>query len=93
MYFVHEGRVVALSEDTLYEEKVDRWLESGEMFGYEQGISRFVGQEFTYKAVKYSVIVMLKRDDWIHLLDFFPASKEVVLGTEKGRNRKKLNRN
>nr|XP_022908671.1 uncharacterized protein LOC111419998 [Onthophagus taurus] len=78
MYFIDEGEVVALSEDTMYSEVIQEVLHVGEMFGMQQGILYNVGHNFTYKVTLYTVLVALKRDDWIHLLDFYPASKHVI---------------
>ncbi|GJQ73319.1 hypothetical protein Trydic_g13688 [Trypoxylus dichotomus] len=78
MYFIHEGEIHVLNEDTLHSERVETVLYTDEMFGLDQGLYEKCGHEFTYKAVKYSVIISLHRDDWIHLLEFFPASKSVI---------------
>ena len=78
MYFIHEGEIHALSEDTMHSEVVDLTLVTGNMFGFDQGIKEFSGHEHTYKIVKYTFLVYLKRSDWIFLLDFFPASKMLI---------------
>lgn len=78
MYFLHVGQVKALSEDTVRGEVVNHVLNSGDMFGLEQGLFPRIGQKFTYKATRYTVIVVLERKKWIHLLDFFPASKVLI---------------
>lgn len=78
MYFIHEGEIQVISEDTLHSEVVDTVLYSGDMFGLDQGMYERCGHEFTYKAAKYSLLVYLKQSDWIHLLHFFPASRRVI---------------
>ncbi|KAI4456094.1 cyclic nucleotide-gated cation channel subunit a [Holotrichia oblita] len=78
MYFIHKGEVHVLNEDTLYSEKLETILYAEDMFGLEQGLYLGNGHEYTYKVVEYSIIISLCRDDWIYLLDFFPASKNVI---------------
>ncbi|KAK9721416.1 Cyclic nucleotide-binding domain [Popillia japonica] len=78
MYFIHKGEVHVLSEDTLYSEQIENVLHADDMFGLEQGLYPGYGHDFTYKVVEYSIIISLRRDDWIYLLDFFPASKNVI---------------
>lgn len=81
MYFIEEGTVLELMEETLSGQKVKRILNSGEMFGFEQGILPRVGHVGTYKAFTYCVIIILPKKCWIYLLDFFPASKHVIYNT------------
>lgn len=78
MYFIHEGEIFGLSEDTLKLEVVDRVFKAGDMFGLNQGMYPRVGHEYTYKVNQYSIVVVLKRTDWIHLLEFYPASKVLI---------------
>nr|XP_022919369.1 uncharacterized protein LOC111428182 [Onthophagus taurus] len=75
MYFIHKGAVEMLCEDSLYNEEVDDVLIEGQMFGFEQGIYMRIGHEYTYRVKEQAFILVLKREDWIHLLGFFPASK------------------
>lgn len=83
MYFIQDGKIHALSEDSLYNEVVDEVLASGDMFGFEQGIYLRLGHYYTYKVVKNSFILILKREDWIYLLDYFPASKLLLYDKSK----------
>lgn len=78
MYFIHQGEVSVLSLDTQKSETISTTLKEGDMFGLEQGIYRRCGHIHTYRADTYCVVVTLKRKEWIHLLDFFPASKYLV---------------
>lgn len=83
MYFIHEGEVNALSENTRYREVIEDTLRAGEMFGLDQGLYPRVGHTYTYKAATVCFIVQLDRKKWIHLLDFFPASKELIFDEAK----------
>lgn len=78
MYFIHEGSIEVLSEDTMYSEIIETTLRSGEMFGLEQGMYLRCGHKYTYRASSHSVVVILQRKWWIHLLDYFPASKHLI---------------
>ncbi|GJQ73320.1 hypothetical protein Trydic_g13689 [Trypoxylus dichotomus] len=78
MYFIQEGEVQALSEDTMSSEVVAKVLYAGEMFGFNQGLYQRCGHEYTYKVTKFTAVIYLKRDSWIYLLDFFPASKYLI---------------
>lgn len=86
MYFINEGEVLVLSEDTLYSEIIENTLRSGDMWGLEQGIYLRCGHNYTYKANSYCVIVVLNRSWWIHLLEFYPASKHLIFEREILRN-------
>lgn len=83
MYFIQEGVIQALSEDSLYNEVVDVTLISGNMFGFDQGIYLRAGHIYTYKVAENSLILLLKRDDWIYLLDYFPASALLLYDKHK----------
>lgn len=83
MYFIESGQIHALSEDSLYNEVVNKVLTGGDMFGFDQGIYLRVGHQYTYKVVKNSFILVLKREDWIYLLDYFPASKLLLYDKAK----------
>lgn len=78
MYFIQEGEIFGLSVDTLRKEVVDRVFKAGDMFGLNQGMYARIGHDYTYKVNQYSILVVLKRTSWIHLLDFYPASKVLI---------------
>lgn len=78
MYFVHDGEIFGLSEDTVCTEVTAKVFRAGDMFGLKQGMHARVGHEYTYKVNRCSVVVVLARSTWIHLLDFFPASKMLI---------------
>lgn len=82
MYFIHKGEVDVITDDTLYEETVAFTLVENQMFGFEQGMYLRCGHRYNYKAKTTCLIVMLKRDWWIHLLEFFPASKFLIYDQE-----------
>ncbi|KAF5285727.1 hypothetical protein FQR65_LT02255 [Abscondita terminalis] len=79
MYFVHEGGVDAIVEETMSAESISKTFGPGENFGYEAGLHPSLPHVFTYKANQLTVIIVLQRSEWIYLLDFFPASKNVML--------------
>ena len=78
VYFIQDGEVEVLSEDSICVEKVECILRSGDTFGFEQAIHPRYGHMYTYKVTKNSLILYLKQEDWIHLLKFFPASKMFI---------------
>lgn len=78
MYFIQEGEVLAIEKETVSTQIVAKKLREGEMFGFNQGVYPRTGHKYTYKAETYCFILELKRDNWIHLLEFFPASKFVI---------------
>lgn len=78
MYFIQQGEVQAISEDTMSSEVVEKVLGSGEMFSFHQGLYERCGHQYTYKVTRYTVITYLNRESWIYLLDFFPASKYLI---------------
>ncbi|KAI4456093.1 voltage and ligand gated potassium channel [Holotrichia oblita] len=78
MYFIQQGEVQAISEDTMSSEVVVKVLRSGEMFSFHQGLYERCGHEYTYKVTTYTVITYLNRESWSYLLDFFPASKYLI---------------
>ncbi|KAF2899570.1 hypothetical protein ILUMI_06607 [Ignelater luminosus] len=83
MYFIHEGSVDCLSEEDMYSERIEKILNKGEMFGFEQGTYTDCGHEYTYRANRHTIILVLERKKWIHLLDFFPASKRLIYITNR----------
>lgn len=90
MYFIHSGEVEVLGEDTLYSEIIKYTLRAGEMFGFEQGMYKKSGHEYTYRAKKKSLIIMLHRSWWIHLLEFFPGSKKLIYNKDTVKTFKSL---
>lgn len=78
MYFIHEGEIFGLVVDTLKVEVVGEVFSAGDMFGLNQGMYPKTGHDYTYKVNRYSIVVVLKRTSWIHLLDFYPASKVLI---------------
>ncbi|GJQ80203.1 hypothetical protein Trydic_g23779 [Trypoxylus dichotomus] len=78
IYFIHEGVVEALSKDSLEMEVVEKTLVTGDYFGLIQGLHPRMGHKYTYKARKHTIINVLRRDKWFHMLVFFPASKVIL---------------
>ncbi|KAF2892501.1 hypothetical protein ILUMI_13673 [Ignelater luminosus] len=78
MYFIHSGRVLAITEDETHQEVGIGILEMGMSFGIVQGLNETVPYSYTFRAMKTSTVVVLVLDDWKHLLHFFPASEEVI---------------
>lgn len=78
MYFIQEGEVLEIIKETIHTQLVRKVLHSGEMFGFRQGIYERCGHKYTYKANTYCFVLELKRERWIHLLNFFPASEFVI---------------
>lgn len=78
MYFIHKGSVLILSEDTHRKEDVVGKLVMGQSFGVLQGLLPLTPHVYFYQAVSKTDILTLKRENWAYLLDYFPASREVI---------------
>lgn len=81
MYFIHKGKVEILLEDTASKSDVLDTLHAGQAFGVLQGLYSNKPHEYYFKSVNKTVILILKKSSWEYLLDFFPASKEVIFNT------------
>ncbi|GJQ76175.1 hypothetical protein Trydic_g1919 [Trypoxylus dichotomus] len=78
MYFIHQGTVDALSEDSLDSEVIEHTLEAGDSFGLVQGVHPRYGHDYTYKVRKHAILIRLKRKKWFFMLSLFPASEEIM---------------
>lgn len=78
MYFIHKGSVLILSEDTYRKEDIIGKLVVGQCFGILQGLHPSTPHVYYYQAVVNTDILSLNRTTWTYLLDFFPASREVI---------------
>ncbi|KAI4467276.1 cyclic nucleotide-gated cation channel subunit a [Holotrichia oblita] len=78
MYFIHQGIVDALSEDSIDCEVIEHTLVAGDSFGLIQGIHPRHGHDYTYKVRKHTILVKLERHNWFHILSMFPASQEII---------------
>lgn len=76
MYFIDEGEIVVY--DTVDKKEVERSiLGVGESFGEAQGLFG-VPHDKSYKARFTTKMVILNKERWWYLLDWFPASKEHI---------------
>lgn len=81
MYFVHSGEVGAF--DKYGTNEVPCYiLCSDTSFGEEQGL-RDIPYSMTYKALTVTFILALRKSVWRYLLEWFPASQEII--TEKAK--------
>lgn len=78
MYFIHEGSVLVLLEDSLRKEDIIGRLIIGQSFGILQGLFPMTPHVYCYRCVSKCDIVSLQRESWLYLLDYFPASKETI---------------
>lgn len=83
MFFIEEGDVTVIEQETVSKEIIKKQLSAGDMFGFKQGIYPRIGHKYTYQADTYCFILQLKRDHWIHLLDFYPASQFVIYNAQE----------
>lgn len=76
MYFVHDGQVKVLDKhgNNEIEQCV---LNKGTSFGEYQALKN-IEHIRSVKTAGICVIISLKTSDWSYLLDWFPASKEVL---------------
>lgn len=78
MYFIHKGEVEVLDEDDEWKETYIKTLKVCNSFGVVQGLIVGVRHSYSYRATKVSIILSLQYKDFKYLLDFFPASKEII---------------
>lgn len=78
MYFIHSGSVLIMSEDTCKKEDVIGKLIVGQSFGILQGLYPSTAHVYYYLAASNCDILSLNWKAWMYLLDYFPASKEVI---------------
>lgn len=76
MYFIHSGDievVEVLGKNTFTHNVLNKDM----TFGEAQGLYN-IPHAYSYKALSVCSILLLRRCDWIELLDWFPASKEQI---------------
>lgn len=78
MYFIHKGKVGVLLEDTDSEAAILRTLKVGQAFGVLQGLHAEKPHEFFFKSINKTIIIELEKTSWEYLLDYFPASREII---------------
>lgn len=78
MYFIHKGSILIMSEDTCRKEDIVGKLIVGQSFGILQGINPLMPHMYYYQATTKCDILSLNSEAWMYLLDYFPASKEVI---------------
>lgn len=83
MYFIFNGEVFVLYDETTDDEDVVEILRSGDAFGIEQGLHYKVPHVYSYKAKKRCILLVLDFNEWDYLLRFFPASKEQIYNSLK----------
>lgn len=77
MYFIHSGEVQIFRQGNFIDQRVGI-LKAGDTFGLAQGLLDREPHSYTYAARTTAVIVRLKKEEWQHLLDFYPAAKESI---------------
>lgn len=76
MYFLHSGEIEVY--DVMGKNmNLQKVLTSGFSFGEAQGLYN-IPHTHTYKAITVCDVLILRRSDWIKLIDLFPASKEQI---------------
>lgn len=78
MYIIRKGEIEVLDEDEHWNETSVDILYGLQCFGIRQGLYPAVPQTYSYRAIRYSVVLILKLERWSHLLRHFPASKEII---------------
>lgn len=78
MYIIRKGEIEVLDEDATWTETRVRVLKTFNSFGLRQGIDPNLPQDYSYRALRFSVVLFLRYEKWNHLLQFFPASKEII---------------
>lgn len=77
-FFIHKGEVVAVLEDEMRRENLYGTFKQGSAFGVLQGLTKRTPYRYNYRASRLSVVCSLQYNSWEYLLDFFPASKEII---------------
>lgn len=78
MYIIRKGEIEVLDEDENWNETSVDILSGYNSFGLKQGLYPNVPQTHSYRAIRFSVVLFLKYERWAHLLNYFPASKEII---------------
>lgn len=78
MYVVDQGDVEVLDEDENTNKTSVGILPQNSWFGVLEGIHSLATHKYTYRAFSVCHVSSLKFDDWQHLLNFFPATKNVI---------------
>ncbi|XP_015840575.2 uncharacterized protein LOC100141648 [Tribolium castaneum] len=78
MYFIHYGEVEILTVHMNLTETIHEVLRRGEMFGVMQGLFYDIPHHFFFRARTAVHLVALQFDDWRHLLEFFPESRDAI---------------
>lgn len=79
MYFIFSGEIRVIEENTLAQNVTVRKLRKNQAFGVLQGILYRYPHAYSYQASEMTILVILKKANWIYLLDYFPATKEQIL--------------
>lgn len=78
MYIIRKGEIEVLDEDSDFTETTVQILTACHTFGVLQGLHHNIPQQYSYRATRFSVIIFLRYDKWRHLLQYFPASREII---------------
>lgn len=79
MYILIYGKVAVI--ENVYENfnNIVHVFENSGFFGVKAGLYTKYAYKHTYRSlVRNTYVAYLDRKDWIHILDFFPASKQMV---------------
>ncbi|XP_071052095.1 uncharacterized protein [Onthophagus taurus] len=76
LFCILQGKVEVISD--IFRNQVVATLEVGESFGIVQGVYENTTYKYSYRCVETTIVIVLKYQDWRHLLTFFPASKELI---------------
>lgn len=87
MYFIHDGEIDVYDMMGNNENHIET-LANGKSFGEAQGLLG-IAHKYSYKAKTVVDAVILKYDQWEYLLNWFPASKEVILDAAAARGLKR----
>ncbi|XP_017776010.1 PREDICTED: uncharacterized protein LOC108562248 [Nicrophorus vespilloides] len=74
IYFIEEGCVAAIDKK---EKMTCLILKQDQSFGEVPGLKN-IGYPKTYRSLTISLILSIKRSEWKYLLDWFPASREII---------------
>jgi cAMP-binding proteins - catabolite gene activator and regulatory subunit of cAMP-dependent protein kinases len=77
MYFIHDGEVEVVEKDKYMETVIDILLPT-ESFGIMQKCIKGKPHVNMYRARTTVELLILRRNSWIHFLDFFPKSEMLL---------------
>lgn len=79
VYVICKGCVLVIEENERGVKTIVSKLLANQWFGSLEFVKQLTVQKYTYRSSSYSTVLSLKYEDWKYLLDFFPATKSIII--------------